>query len=42
MGKAIRKIVTVGDSLGVTLPKHQLTKQKIKQGDDIEITYKRV
>ena len=32
-----RKLITIGDSLGVTLPKAWLDFNNVKLGDDIEI-----
>jgi len=42
MIKAIQKVITIGDSLGVTLPKDELNNLDLKLGDKIEIWFTKV
>lgn len=37
-----RKIVVVGNSIGVTLPKHQLKKIGAKKGDEVRVKYQKI
>lgn len=39
MIKAIQKVITIGTSLGVTLPMDDLNAQGIKKGDKIELWF---
>ncbi|KXB08423.1 hypothetical protein AKJ56_01330 [candidate division MSBL1 archaeon SCGC-AAA382N08] len=39
-GKAIRKIIQVGKSSGVVLPKDFLATQELERGDSVEVIYK--
>lgn len=39
MGKAIRKVVKVGNSIGVTLPKKFLVAHGLQLGDDLELFF---
>lgn len=39
VGKAVRRIIQVGECSGIILPKEYLTANKLKRGDRVEIVY---
>ena len=39
MGKTLRKVLKVGNSIGVTLPKQFLTAHGLKLGDNLELLF---
>jgi len=41
-GKAIKKIIQVGQSLAITIPKEYLKAHKLKQGDRMEVIFNRI
>ena len=42
LGKDVRRIIRVGDSIGITLPPDYLRAHGLKVGDQIELTYNRI
>jgi antitoxin component of MazEF toxin-antitoxin module len=37
----VQKVIRIGSSLGITLPKKELTEQNIMLGDELEITVRK-
>lgn len=42
LGKDIRKVIPVGDSLAITIPKEYVQAHSIKKGDSMEVLFNEI